>query len=161
MLNASWHGLPARASLLQLFVPPATLIEFAHVNDAAAATTKKLQKQAILAEYFRRLEEDEDLRLAVRYASGRAFASTDERVLGASGAIVSDVVLDLLKLDGREYHELVVRSGEIGEAISKVWSRFTEQQSPAAPPRVPYFFARKTSTASLEVPTTPRTSCAA
>jgi DNA ligase-1 len=114
---------------------PATLLEFARASDAAAATTKKLQKQAILAEYFRRLSDDEDLRLAVRYFSGRAFAGTDERVLGASGAIVSDVVLALLKLDGREYHDLVVRAGEIGEAISKVWSRLTQTASAAAPPR--------------------------
>ena len=48
----------------------ASLREFAAVNDAAAATTKKLQKQAILAEYFRTLD-DEDLRLAIRFAAGR------------------------------------------------------------------------------------------
>ena len=62
---------------------PGTLLEFARVNDAAAATTKKLQKQAILAAYLREIESDDDLRLTVRYASGRAFAPTDERVLGA------------------------------------------------------------------------------
>src|SRR4051812_9543859 len=52
---------------------------------------------------------------------GRAFAATDERVLGASGAIVSDVILSMLKLDPREFHGLVVQSGEIGEALSKIW----------------------------------------
>jgi len=35
---------------------PATLQQFAAVNDAAASTTKKLQKQAILGEYFRALD---------------------------------------------------------------------------------------------------------
>jgi hypothetical protein len=71
---------------------PTTLREFATVNDAAAATTKKLQKQAALAEYFRGLDE-RDLRLAVRFAGGRAFAATDERVLNVGGSLVSDVVL--------------------------------------------------------------------
>ena len=99
---------------------PATLLEFARANDGAAATSKKLQKQAILGEYFKTLDES-DLRLAVRYAAGRPFAATDERVLNVGWSVVSDVVLSMLKLDPREYHELVVRSGDIGEALSKVW----------------------------------------
>src|SRR6188768_1323607 len=104
-------------------MPEATLAEFARVNDAAAATTKKLHKQAILGEYFRSIADDEDLRRAVRFAAGRTFAATDERVLAVGGAIVSDVVLDLLRVDPREYHDVVVSSGEIGEALSRLWSR--------------------------------------
>jgi DNA ligase-1 len=103
-------------------VSGATLLEFAQVNDAAAATTKKLQKYAILAEYFRRLADD-DLRLAVRFAAGRTFAATDERVTAVGGAIVSDVILRLLRVDPQEYYDTVVASGEIGEALSKLWSR--------------------------------------
>jgi DNA ligase-1 len=103
-------------------VPRATLIDFARVNDAAGATTKKLQKYAILAEYFRTLGDD-DLRLAVSYAGGWAFATTDERVLAVGGAIVSDVTLRLLRVDRRHYHDTVVSSGEIGEALAKLWHR--------------------------------------
>src|SRR4029453_16589142 len=97
----------------------ATLLEFARVNDAAAATTKKLQKQAILAEYFRTLDDD-DLRRAVRFAAGRNFAATDERVTAVGGAIVSDVLLALLKVDPHAFWDTVVKSGEIGEALSKL-----------------------------------------
>jgi DNA ligase-1 len=104
-------------------VPVATLFEFAVVNDAAAATTKKLQKQSILAAYLRETDDDDDLRLAVRYASGRAFASTDERVLGASGATVSDAVMPLLNIDPDEFWAHVVKKGEIGEALSDYWDR--------------------------------------
>jgi DNA ligase-1 len=100
---------------------PTTLREFATVNDAAAATTKKLQKQAALAEYFRGLDE-RDLRLAVRFAGGRAFAATDERVLNVGGSLVSDVVLSaVLKIDPASYWEQVTRSGEIGNALSELW----------------------------------------
>src|SRR5215213_6377499 len=120
-------------------MPAATLEEFARINDAAAATTKKLQKYAILGEYFRTLD-DEDLRLAVRYCAGRAFGGTDERVLSVGGAIVSDAVLELLKVDPRAYYDTVVRSGEIGEALSKLWKPLpatgSRAGSPAAPPRV-------------------------
>src|SRR5256885_889014 len=100
----------------------ATLLEFARVNDSVAATTGKLKKQEILAKYFGSLEET-DLRLAARFASGRAFAATDERVLGVSGAIVSDVILAMFKLDPRAYYDLVVRAGEIGEALATIVAR--------------------------------------
>jgi DNA ligase-1 len=111
----------------------ATLLQFAEVNDRAAATTKKLEKHAILAEYFRGLDDDDDLRRAVRYAAGRAFAAVDERVLNVGGALVSDVALAILRLDPGAYHDLVVRSGEIGEALAEVWD--ARPESPAAPPR--------------------------
>ena len=99
----------------------ATLLEFARANDSAAGTTKRLQKQSILADYFRSPSEV-DLRLAVRFASGRPFAATDERVLNVGWSIISDVLLSMLKLDPRQYHDLVVKSGEIGEALAKVWT---------------------------------------
>jgi DNA ligase 1 len=89
-------------------------------NDAAAATPKKLQKQAIFADYFRPLTEA-DLPLAVRYAAGRPFAAGDERVLSVGWSAVSDVILSMLKLDPHDFNQLVVGSGEIGEALSRVW----------------------------------------
>ena len=88
----------------------------------------KLAKQKILADYFHSLGEP-DLRRAVRYAAGRPFSATDERVLNVGGAIVSEVALAILKLSPAEYHELVVRSGEIGEALSCAW--------PTVPPPAP------------------------
>ena len=97
----------------------ATLRQFAEVNDAAAATSKKLQKYAILAEYFRGIQDDDDLRLAVRYAGGRPFAVGDERVLGVGGALVSDAALAVLDIDPGAFHDLCVRSGEIGEALPR------------------------------------------
>jgi DNA ligase-1 len=100
---------------------PASLGEFAEVNDKVAATPKKLQKRAILAGYFRSLDE-EGLRLAVRYAGGRNFAATDERVLGVGWSIVNEVVLAMLGMDPEAFHDLVVKSGETGEALSSVWN---------------------------------------
>ncbi len=98
----------------------ATLLDFARVNDAAAATRKKLEKQAIFSTYLRRLSEA-DLRLAVRFAAGRPFAATDERVLNVGGALVWDAVVSLLSLDPVKFHDTVVRNGEIGEALSAIW----------------------------------------
>jgi DNA ligase-1 len=100
--------------------PLAIFSRFTEVNDAAGATTKKLVKQQILAEYFRELN-DADLPLAVRFASGRAFPATDERVLNVGGAIVSDTLLSILQIDPGDFSRRVVRGGEIGEAIRKIW----------------------------------------
>jgi DNA ligase-1 len=105
---------------------PATLRDFAAVNDRAAGTTKKLEKQRLLGEYLRTIESDDDLRRATRYAGGYAFPATTEHVLGVSGAIVSDAILTLVPVDSRMYGELVVRSGEIGEALSQIWASVAE-----------------------------------
>jgi DNA ligase-1 len=99
---------------------PSALRDFCTACDAAAATSSKLKKQEALANYFRLLDEA-DLRLAVRYARGRAFSSTDERVLSVGGAIVSDVLFSILRVDPDEFWRLVVKSGEVGEALAQVW----------------------------------------
>jgi len=99
---------------------PAFLKEFCTACDAAAATASKLKKQEALASYFRPLDET-DLRLAVRYTRGRAFSSTDERVLSVGGAIVSDVIFSILNIDQQAFWQLVVKSGEVGEALAQVW----------------------------------------
>ena len=73
----------------------------------------------VLANYFRSLDEA-DLRRSVRYARGRAFSSTDERVLSVGGAIVSDVIFSILDVDANEFWKLVVKNGEVGEALGKI-----------------------------------------
>ncbi len=97
------------------------LVQFAAVMDQAAATTKKLEKQRILADYFRPLNEA-DLKLAVRYAGGRIFPTTTEHVLGVSGAILRDASLSLLAIEPAELRTLAIRSGELGEALAVVWN---------------------------------------
>jgi len=98
----------------------ALLREFCIACDAAAATASKLKKREVLGHYFRSLDEA-DLRLAVRFTRGRAFSSTDERVLSVGGAIVSDVIFSILKIDQQEFWGLVVKNGEVGEALARVW----------------------------------------
>jgi DNA ligase-1 len=105
-------------------VNTATLRQFAHAKDAVAAVAGKLEKQRILAEYFRGLD-DNDLRLGVRFAAGRAFPATDERVLAVGGAIVWDVLLNILPIGHEELRRLTISHGEIGEALSKVWPEKT------------------------------------
>lgn len=98
----------------------ATLLQFARVNDSLAQTPSKLTKQKLLAEFFRPLQEP-DLRLAVRFAAGRPFASTDERTLNLGWSIFSEVALKLLRIDPPQFYDLVRRHGEMGEALAEAW----------------------------------------
>ena len=93
---------------------------FVLTSDAVAATTKKLQKQQLLADYLRPLD-DADLPLAIRYSAGQLFPVTDERVLGVSGAIVFDAALALLPIAPNDFGPLIVKHGEMGEAIAAAW----------------------------------------
>ena len=116
----------------------ATLQRFAEVNDAAAATTKKLAKQAILADYFRGLGDEADLRLAVRYAAGRVFPSTDERDLNVGGALVREAIVALVDITVPELQTLTIQAGEIGEAMGQVWeTRRRPRKTPPPPPGKP------------------------
>ncbi len=108
----------------------ATLQQFAQVNDAVAATPSKLQKQAILAEYLRSLN-DSDLQLAARFAEGRVFAATDERVLSVGGAMIWDIAQAITGLRGDVLGPMVVRHGEIGEALAQVWPADLSAVAPA------------------------------
>jgi DNA ligase 1 len=98
----------------------ATLLEFALINDALSATSSKLKKQSLLAAYLRNLSE-EDLARAVRFAGGRVFAATDERVLNVGGRTLFDLLPALMNIDAENFHGLAVKHGEIGEALSQAW----------------------------------------
>ena len=61
--------------------------------DAVRATTKKLQKMAVLKTYLERLEDD-DLVMAARLFAGAPFPRKDERVLNVGWAALADVLLE-------------------------------------------------------------------
>jgi len=96
------------------------LLAFARAMDAAAAVPGKLEKQRILAEFFRPLEGD-DLARAVRYAAGRPFGWTDERILAVGSSIVWSVVLRLLPISSDQLRTQTIASGELGAALTPLW----------------------------------------
>ena len=110
---------------------PLLLATFAETLDAAAAVGSKLAKQKALADLLRPADDD-DVRRAVRYANGRPFSAKDERVLGVSGRIVSDVVIDLLKVDAATLRMVAIRRGELGEAVGELWPRVSTRADEAA-----------------------------
>ncbi len=69
------------------------LSDFARTANAIAGTTKKSEKERILAEYFRSLD-DASLERAAVFFSGSPFARREERVAGAGGAAIRDAVAE-------------------------------------------------------------------
>jgi DNA ligase 1 len=89
--------------------------DFSRVCEQLAATTKKLEKAALLKEYFATLS-DADLALSARFLAGRPFALSDERVLNVGWAVVRDVVCELSGMAPEEFGALATRMGEAGVA---------------------------------------------
>ena len=67
---------------------PGYLQQFAEVAEQVAATTKKLEKAALVGAYLKQLN-DADLGRAARYFAGHQFASNDARTTNVGGAIIN------------------------------------------------------------------------
>ncbi len=66
----------------------------AELSERIAATTKKTEKVAMLAEYFR-VREPSDAAISAVFLAGRAFPAFDERTLQIGGALLWKVVVEL------------------------------------------------------------------
>ena len=100
-------------------VPSASFGDLCRVAEAVAATTKKLEKMALLAEYFRGLG-DNDLALAARYLAGQPFPQHDARVLHVGGAAVVAALVAVSGQSADAIKALGVRVGELGEAAREI-----------------------------------------
>lgn len=101
------------------FLPPHFLERFAEVAEAVAATTKKLEKAALLGEYFSQLS-DADLARAARYFAGQQFALSDARTTDVGGRILSEALSEAAGLSGENLGERYVRLGDGGDVVFEV-----------------------------------------
>ena len=111
-----------------LDLPANSLEQFARVAEKVAATTKKLEKAALLGEYFQELS-DEDLARAARYFAGQVFALHDARTTNVGGRILSDALIAAtgLRADlGARY----ARWGDVGDVAFEM---FTEAKAANVP----------------------------
>ena len=112
--------------------PAAALLErFAEVAEKIAATTKKLAKAGMIAEYFKDLD-DADLARAARYFSGHQFASSDERTTNVGGSIIGTALSEATGVGWDELSPKYVRLGDAGEvAFEAVMEADRGYQPPA------------------------------
>lgn len=96
-----------------------TLQAFAECAEAVAATTKKLEKAAILGSYFESLS-DNDLTRAARYFAGHQFASTDARTTNVGGSIISAALSEATGFSLEDLSPRYVRLGDPGDLAAEI-----------------------------------------
>jgi DNA ligase-1 len=95
------------------------LEDFAQTAEAIAATTKKLEKAAILGAYLRTLS-DADLNRATRYFAGQQFAQSDARTTNVGGSIISAALSEATGFRIEDLSPRYVRLGDPGELAAEI-----------------------------------------
>src|SRR5688500_4939974 len=96
-----------------------TLQAFAECAEAVAATTKKLEKAAILGAYLRTLS-DLDLTRAARYFAGHQFALADARTTNVGGSIISAALSEASCFSTENLYPRYVCLGDQGELAAEI-----------------------------------------
>src|SRR5687767_1370299 len=94
------------------------LRDFAEVANRIGATTKKSEKEQILAEYLRTLD-DASLERAVVFFSGSPFPRREERVAGVGGAAIGDAVAEATGRTHEEVWEPWPKYADPGDTIAE------------------------------------------
>ncbi|HYN84620.1 MAG TPA: ATP-dependent DNA ligase [Pyrinomonadaceae bacterium] len=97
------------------------LARFAETAEAVAATTKKLEKAALLGSYFHALDDD-DLTRAARYFAGQQFALRDARTTNVGGGVLRDAISEVTGLDTENLRPRYVRLGDSGEVAHEAFA---------------------------------------
>lgn len=92
---------------------------FAECAEAVAATTKKLEKAAILGDYLKTLS-DPDLTRAARYFAGQQFALNDARTTNVGGSIISAALSEATGFSPEDLYPRYVRLGDPGELAAEI-----------------------------------------
>jgi DNA ligase-1 len=90
------------------------MIHFAQAGAAVGSTSATLEKARILAAYLRTLD-DEDLRRAAVFMSGRAFSPSKRRTLGLGWAAVSKAVSSISGRDEDELGRIFRKHSDLGD----------------------------------------------
>ena len=93
--------------------------EWARTADAVRATTKKLEKHAVLATYLKALD-DEDLVIAARLLAGAPFPRKDERVLSLGWSALADVLLERSAKGAEDMRESYQRHADLGDVAHEL-----------------------------------------
>ena len=92
---------------------------FARTCDAIAATTKKLEKTALVATYLRSSPQGEAA-IAAIFLSGRPFPAYEEATLQVGGALLWRVIGELSGKTEHELSEIYRRHGDAGSVAAEV-----------------------------------------
>src|SRR5271165_6943575 len=112
------HGkgrVQASIVILGIIALDGAFLQFAEVCDRLAATSKKLEKRALIADYLRNLSLEDAARAAL-YLAGTPFPETDRRALNAGGALLSRAVAEVSEANRAAMDAAYRRHGDLGAA---------------------------------------------
>src|SRR6185369_8092341 len=92
---------------------------FAQTADAIASTTSKLKKIGFLADYLRTLNDD-DLRAACVFFTGRPFALTDARTLNVGWSALMNAVQQISGASDEDIHQIYLDRGDLGAMAERL-----------------------------------------
>jgi DNA ligase-1 len=102
--------------------PRDAFARFVETADAIAATTKRLEKSALLGAYLDGVDDDH-LPIAARFISGRIFPLHDQRTINIGGAAVLGALEAITGRDGTYLRERLVVLGDLGDVAAEVIER--------------------------------------
>ena len=97
-----------------------TFLQFAETADQVGATSKRLEKAAILGAYFAALPDD-DLRHAARYFAGYTFPLRDQRTTNVGGAALLVAIIAVSGAPETTVRERLVALGDAGDVAREVF----------------------------------------
>lgn len=121
------------------------LSDFIVTANAIAATTKKSEKERILAEYLRSLD-DASLERAVVFFSGAPFPRREQRVTGVGGATIGDAVAEATGLSHDEVWAAWGKFGDPGDTIAAAFEVLGPRSSEISLVELGEYFDRLAST---------------
>lgn len=95
-------------------------LHFAQTADKIGATTKRLEKSALLGTYFSGLD-DTDLVFAARFFGGYIFPLRDQRVINVGGALLTQAIQAVTQADEDKLRRRLVETGDHGDAAFSFW----------------------------------------
>src|SRR4030088_25891 len=111
--------------------PPHNSLEaFARIAEAVAATTRKLEKAALLGVYFQKLNDD-DLPRAARYLAGQQFALNDARTTNVGGGILSEALCGAPGASPESLGPRYARWGDGGDVAFEVFREARPDNEPS------------------------------
>jgi DNA ligase-1 len=107
-----------------------SLQKFGEIAEQVSATTKKLEKTALVGSYLKELD-DPDLTRAARYFAGHQFAQNDTRTTNVGGSIISTALSEATGLTFEELGPIYVRLGDAGETAHEAINLVEHVREPA------------------------------
>lgn len=113
--------------------------ELVKVYEDLGATTKRLEKTAILAEFFKKVEVDELPKITLMVL-GTVFPSWSEEEQGIGDKLVMKAVADALGVSVDAVEDAVRDEGDIGAASEKLYAKKTQMTFFSQPLTVSFVF---------------------